>query len=260
MRLLIFLLSASACFGQLTMQHMQPFFNGSSLASRWWPTQANNGLVFWGELTPLDGTWDGALHPVGDNHRVLIWTNFAAAATTWTSDQALHPTNFISGGGNNSTSPHILFTGASSTRMIGASWPVTTNKSTWILVANCTATTGTDILVMNGAGGTPWFQYNAKKLEMSQGSTISSAATMTTSYFVITCVFAADGTSHIDTNGVAMVTGNAGTGNMAAPYLAQFNSVCYHGNLSRVWMWNGVLSAGDLTSAVAQCKTDFGIQ
>jgi hypothetical protein len=58
MRLLIFLLSASVCFGQLTMQQMQPFFNGSQSAPQT-PCQIALGTGFPTNITgyPAYGWW-----------------------------------------------------------------------------------------------------------------------------------------------------------------------------------------------------------
>jgi hypothetical protein len=145
--------------------------------------------------------------------------------------------------------------------MVGNTITITTNLWTMIIVANCTSSSGIDKLCGN-ANSTPLIQYNALKLEISQGITLSSPATLVASqWYVITAVFAAGASSHIDTNGVQMVSGTAGTANIASWYIAPFGTTAtLRGNIARIWGWRGVLSAGDLASAVAQCKTDFNIQ
>lgn len=234
-------------------------------ASTWYPTNASNPTDIWADLTPLMGAYSGS-GLAGNNQKVDIWTNFISnggfgANAVFTADQTLHPTNFISGGGGSATSPRILFTAATDTRLISGNLSITTNLWTFVIVANCTASTGVDKIVGN-ANTTPLLQFNALKLEMSQGSTVSSAATLVAGqWYVISAVFAAGASSHIDTNGVQMVSGNAGTGNMLAWYIAPFGTTAtLRGNIARIWGWRGILSAGDLASAVAQCKTDFNIQ
>ncbi len=236
-------------------------------SSTWYPTNATTGgLEVWADLLPasLNGTFGGTggtTHPATDNQFVINWTNWAKSSYAWNSDQTLHPTNFVSGGGGSSTSPRIFFDTATTSRMVGGLFTPTTNSATIICVVNCTATTGTDFII-NDPGGA-FIRYNAKSLEISQGTTLTSAATMGTGYYVITVVFAGGVSSHIDTNGVNMVTGTAGTANLfktSGFYLGQGNSAGYRGNMCRIWGWSGVLSAGDIASAVAQCKTDFNIQ
>jgi hypothetical protein len=233
--------------------------------ARWLPNTPTNTFALWAELTPTNGTYGGsagATVPANDNQDIKYWTNLTAliAGGRWVADQTLHPTNFISGGGGGGTHPRVLFTAASTTRMVGPTMPDLTNKFTIIVVTDCSSTSGIDYIVFDGVTGNSWLNFNAHKLEMSQGTTVSSVAGTTASVpYVITAVFAAGASSHIDTNGVQLVSGNAGTANLRAPYLAQFNTICYHGNISRVWGWYGVLNSTDLANAVAQCRTDFGI-
>jgi len=241
-----------------------PWLTSPPTSSRFIPTSPTNTFLLWAELTPTNGTFGGsagATVPANDNQDIKYWTNLCGfiSGSRWTADQTLHPTNFVSGGGGNGTSPRVLFTAASPTRMVGPTIPDLTNKFTVIAVANCDATSGIDSILADGITGNTWINYNAHKLEMSQGTTISSAATMGAGYYVITVVFAAGASSHIDTNGVLMVSGNAGTANLRSPYIGQAGSAIYHGSICRIWGWYGILNSTDLTAAVHQCGIDFGI-
>jgi len=237
----------------------------SSASTRWWPTNATSGSnIWWAETIPMSGVFggDGTTYPASNNQTVKYWTNFAPAfnGARWTADQSLHPTNFTSGGGGNGTSPRLFFgPQASATRMVSpGAWPTTTNKATVIVVVNCTRTSGIDNIFINPAS-TPYLRYTSKALEINQGSALTSATTMGTGYYTITAVFAAGVSSRIDTNGVNMVTGTAGTGNMADGYLGNNGTdAIFNGNMCRIWGWSGVLSELDISNAVAQCRLDFG--
>ncbi len=270
----LLLLSASCASAQLSLQQMQPFFKGSGgVSATWYPTNATSAkLVWWLELQPINSAFTnagGTIVPL-DGDQVKVWTNLAAGfngivTSQGTADQSVHPTNYVSGGGGNGTSKRLQFTAATSTRLATSAWPTaggsaSTNKATFVYVANCTATTSTDNLCER-SGVAPCVQYNAKSLSMYQGTAVTSANTMGAGYYVISVVMAAGASSHIDTNGVQMVAGNAGTQSFGACNVGDIDATAgYHGNICRVWIWEGVLSAPELAQAVAQCKTDFGIQ
>ena len=85
MRLLIFLLSANACFGQLTMQQMQPFFNGNTSTSVPGPNSIP-GLALW---------WVSSDLPV--NPKVSVWTDRIQGKLWTNNNTGKQPTNSLTG-------------------------------------------------------------------------------------------------------------------------------------------------------------------
>ena len=89
MRLLIFLLSASACFGQLTVQQMEPFFKGAGVPSVFYPTNLPGVWIRW---------WVASDNPT--NITITNWVDRVVAAQL-TNTLALSPTNSALGMGFN---------------------------------------------------------------------------------------------------------------------------------------------------------------
>jgi len=85
MRLLIFLLSASACFGQLTMQQMQPFFTGAGASPPFTPRSIPN-LTYW---------WVHTNTVVGNT--IQIWPDLIAGNNAFNTSLANSPTNAVIG-------------------------------------------------------------------------------------------------------------------------------------------------------------------
>lgn len=267
---LLFCWSASA---QLPVMAFKPAIS----IPRWYPTNATSAkLVYWFDLIPFSGAYSNSVGAPGiaqDNTPVAIWTNFAAGfngilASQLSADQTVHPTNFVSGGGVNGTSPRISFlsTGTSE-RMITGAWAGTggsgfTNIATFIIVFNYNDTTGTEWVISTTAAA-PWIQMNAQKLEYNQGTTtISSSPAILNNgqYYILGMFFEGNSSTHIDTNGVLMVSGSGGTATFGGPTLGQGGgSKQFAGNFIRIWIWEGILGSTDYANAIQQCKVDFGI-
>lgn len=273
-------LFAVVLFAVLKCCHAQPLpvisVAGSPVPSVWYPTNATTArLVWWLELQPIMGAYTnnvGAPVVALDADQVKMWTNFAAGfngiqASSVIADQATHPTNFVSGGGGNGTSRRISWSNTGSKRMHNGGWPTvagsgSTNLSTWIFVFNDNSSSGTQWILSNTATA-PWVIWNAKGFDYNQGSaTVSTARTLTVGqFYIVAMFFAAGASSHLDTNGVQMVAGTGGTSTMGPLDIDQGNgSAPLNGNISRVWIYEGILGSTDYNNAVAQCKKDFGIQ
>jgi hypothetical protein len=222
-------------------------------------------MFLWGELTPINGTWDGATHPCVDNERIQTWTNFASSGAVWNAGDGTHcPTNFVSGGGGNGTSPRISFSSATVNTVLnsGAISP-TTDVFSFLAVVHCNRTTGDDY-VLNGSGTTTSLRFSAGTLKVkNNGTEIAGPATIGTGWYIVSFTKNAAAVI-IYTNGVQYFSGNVGTVAIPTAHLFdEANSVIntgFHGDGSRIWGWRGILSGAEMAAAVAQCKTDFGIQ
>lgn len=235
-----------------SFSHDQPYFakDRVSASGRWWPTNTANQMFIWLELTPILSA--GKDFTTGDGVGINHWTNLVSGSL-FNADGAF-PTNYTSGGGGNGTSPRVDFTSSSSTRMESQDFGKPT--ATFIVVANSSTPAAEQFIFVNGSGIPPYLRYRNSSLEISAGTLLSTPATITNDYYVITAVFNG-ASSRIDTNGVTAASGNAGSTSFGAAYLAQWQ--LYKGNICRVWAWTNILTTAEESSAVAQCKIDFGI-
>ena len=270
-KILSFLLLASTCFGQLTMQTMQPFFNGAPSVLSFYPTNDVSAWLWLDEIpqTTIIGASGTAL--CGNNIVIGTWTNIVrfypgtASHMDFAGDGTTHaPTNFTSGGGFSSVSPRVNFAagGAGFKRLLGNSFPAPLPTFSILVVCNNTGHTANheiEYLFTNG-NTFPFIRFNDGKLEMSAGTTLTGAATIGTGYYVIYAEF--NGASSVlKTNGVTYVSGNAGsTGFLAAaqPVIAQpVSTPIYIGNILRVASWTNMLSSANQAAALAQAQRDF---
>lgn len=230
-------------------------------ASRFTPDQAANALFWWFELTPTNGArvnTDGSGGVPANSGLAGSWINLAHNNDVCNNDGSPVATYFVSGGGANGTSPRLSFPNTAVCRYLIPAQGTITNF-TIIMVIKPANATGNKALFSNGNGG-PLIQDNAGKLEMNAGSTITGPVSIGTSAYIITWVNAG-ASSEIDTNGVLYVSGNSGTKGFAVgaqPIIAQPIVNEYQGDISRIWGWTNILSAGDMTKAINQCKQDFG--
>lgn len=247
-RLIAFIVLSLACLarGQGLGPVEQPMFLASATSTaRWWPTNTSD-LRIWLELTPTNSTADPA-----NNSPVTVWTNLAEPINSFTSDQATHPTNFVSGGGGSNNSPHVYFK-TTTHRMVTGDWNM--SVSTWMVVCNITGDPTVNNNIWINGGAAPYFRIGANKATINAGSDLSTVACITNQYILLTAVFNG-ASSRIDTNGVTAVSGDAGSGAVHSTFLANWEFT--EGNICRVWCWAKTLSASDYASAVNQCKSDF---
>lgn len=265
MRILaILLLSCFCLFGQTALYG--PFVKFASSATTWYPTNAPN-LWWWSEVkSPFTGTWGPttSITPAADNTEVALWTNYAQSSSKLTSDQTLFATNFVSGGGGNGTSPRIFWSASTTTRMNGGSASTVGSQWTMLFVCNCVDTVNTLSGLYRNSSVPPYVRFTGgTALEFNGGSsTVTGPTTLTLGqWYIVTAIF--DGASSaIYTNGVLYTSGSIGTTALGTMIVGQsFDTAgSYRGNISRIWVWTNHISAPNLASAVAQCKTDFGIQ
>jgi hypothetical protein len=216
-------------------------------------------------LTPRNGTWGPDINttPAGNNIQVKLWTNYAKTSSQLTSDQAVFGTNFNSGGGGNGTSPRILFSAATTTRMNGGSASEAAQPFTMLFVCNCADTVASLSGLYRNSSVPPWVRFTGgNALEFNGGSaTVTGPATLTLGqWYIVTAVFNG-ASSAIYTNGVLYKSGSIGSTGVGTMIIAQNFDVggSYRGNISRIWVWTNSISVSDHAAAVAQCKTDFGI-
>ena len=244
-----------------------PAFVGvySSASTRWYPTNAATACIIWCETVPFVTTQGGNV----DGSSVGFWTNLisgVAGPGNLTADTGI-PVFHSTGGGADGNEPRVFFTTNSIQRFITGVKTETSYTIMMVMQISNTvqSTSGKIIALLYNAGVAPFMQYNNKALELNQSITVTGPATITNSnWMIITSVFNG-ASSSITTNGVAYVSGNTGSGS-AGTGGYYINNGSYSGgfwplsgNISRIWAWANALSAGDTTSAITQCKTDFGI-
>ncbi len=202
--------------------------------------------------------------PVSDNTAVVLWSNLVGqAGNKFTADQTLHPTNFISGGGGNTTSPRLYFDAATSTRMnsgtVGGG--VNTNIFELIFVVEFNTFAQGSALINGGGTITTIQSTTGGALKaVNNGSTITGANTIQANQWYIVDFTQNGTTATIYTNGVLYVTGTIGSVAMNNISIFEAVTTSFRGQGARMWGWWGNLSSGDRALATAQCKTDFGIQ
>lgn len=243
---LLSLALASVVQAQLPVVQLPQLTPASS--GRWWPTNAP-GMFLWLETVPFL-----TMSNQTDNSQVFRWTNVVDPNLSLAADQPLRPTNFISGGGLSGTTDKVHWQEAvgGTQRITGG--PGAPSHYTFIFVANCdNAATSPGGMFYDGTAMR--LEFNNAALQMSAGTTLTGPAVIGTGWYIITAVFN-NASSEIDTNGVLYVSGAAGNTALGSVYLGQFQA--FKGNISRVWAWTNTLSGSDMTSAINQCKTDYG--
>lgn len=225
-------------------------------SARWYPTNAAKDVWFWYELTPINTATNTEGNGVG------LWTNLAPNHLTITlSSDTTRPIFHSSGGGYNGLEPRISFnTNTANQRLITGSFSLPT-FTMLVVMQNADVGSNKNVMIFQDANSTPWLFMKTNAITFNAGSSISGPNTLDTNWMILVAEF--NGTSSdVQTNGVTYKTGSIGTGTMTTLYLDN-NSYAggfwpFNGSISRIWGWTNVLSAGDMTSAINQCKTDFG--
>lgn len=263
MKWIILILSCCSALAQ------HPLMSGSgidwtrSTSSRWYPTNAANTLFYWFEVTPTNSARlnaDGSGGVPGNAVRAGSWINIASGQISG-SDGATFPTNFTSGGGVNGTSPRISFNTQISDRFVTPGLGVTLTNFTLMCVMNASNAAAGSQEFLGNANNPPYIDVNANKFTINCGNAVSGAATIANGTWYIVTWVQKGATSEIKTNDVTYVTGDSGTvgyTSIQGMYIAHDRVTQFSGNISRIWVWTNTLSAGDNTSAINQCKTDFG--
>lgn len=263
-------------------------FNPTPAASTWYPTNAAQQLLYWFDVLP-NPSQNGVRNAVNgtgsiptDGSSAFSWTNWSHPFLTTegqygnATDSAHRPIYKASGGGVSGTAPRVNFNnggGSGCGFSVNPYTSITITNFTVVMVLNMSncAAANTGIIVCSGFGlNYPFLDVSSSALRIGSlngSKTVTGPATIQNIPYIISWI-QAGASSRIDTNGVQYVAGDAGTGGInssGAPQLVNptasgspAHTTQYIGDISRFWMWTNTLSAGDLSSAVAQCKKDFG--
>lgn len=253
---LVGLVIAFVCHGQLPVVPVAL----TTSSGTWYPTNAANQLFYQLELYPTNSARTNTtftLNPPIDGQSVGNWGNIPNGGSGTAT--ATIPVYRSSGGGYTGTDPRLQFTKRINEDNHGGTETLT-NFTVMMVITSSNIATANCRILSAGGGFDPYIQFNAGKLEINAGTLVSGAATILGVPYIITWI-QAGASSKIQTNGVDYVSGNSGTHGMSATlgffYFANPTVNQLVGDVSRIWCWTNTLSAGDMASALAQCKTDF---
>lgn len=266
------ILSLLLCFSASAQLPVVPF--NPSTSSRWLPNQAANTLFYWYELTPTNSArvnFDGSGSPPTDTQSPRSWINLAHNndVAGYASGGTV-PQYFVSGGGNNGTSPRLNFPStAGGTGYVSPAVTTVFTNFTFMIVLKMTSTTGNQSIISSG-NAIPRLTISSGVLTMDAGSTTAGPVSIGTTPMIITWnnCNATGANSEIYTNGVLYKSGASGSVGFfanAGPYIGHNIVNILQADVCRVWCWTnngsgngGTLSASDMTKALNQCKSDFG--